>query len=120
MLGRIVEDFEGEPSLSIDTRICEYVTLEQPSLAALSGGDELHLRIHHFDLSAEAPAEGHAAVVLAGQLAWETHVPIPSPDAMIDATFSSPTDVSRGDPIEFHLHNHGENNWSLIELSVVP
>ena len=115
-----VEDFEGEPSFFVDTRVCDYVTVAQAPLREVRVGDTVRLRLYHFDLSAEEPAEGHVAVLFDGQVQWEQRVAIPSPAALTQASWQATQSLGARGSLQFHVHNHGPNSWSLLELSVEP
>lgn len=47
---------------------------------------------------------------------FDEHVPIPSESGMIAPTVVAPKAYPRGTPVYFHLHNHGQNTWNLLEL----
>jgi hypothetical protein len=103
--------------LEIDTGVCNWVTLTAASRAAVKKGAELRITVSHFDLEAPEAAEAALSLTLEGCVAWEKNVPIPSVAAVYTEAFSSPCAIAAGENIHFHLHNHGQNNWQLQELS---
>ena len=44
------------------------------------------------------------------QLLWEKTIAIPNDAAVYDETISLNKDITEGDTIYFHLHNHGNNS----------
>jgi len=108
----------GEENLEVDTTRCDYLTVSQPSLAAVRVGDSLHLRLWHFDLAAEEPATAHVAIGTADELLWETTIQIPQDATLLNPTWQAESRIGEGDSLYFHLHNHGQNTWNFIELTV--
>ncbi|MCB1709511.1 MAG: hypothetical protein KDI10_12375, partial [Halioglobus sp.] len=90
----------------------------QPSLAALRAGDSLHLVLWHADLAFERPATAHVAVTIAGERVWERDIAIPAEANIYDLRVPITFDAPAGSEVEFHLHNHGYNSWTLLELEV--
>ena len=78
------------------------------------------MRLWHFKLSADEPAEAHAAIRVGEDIVWEQRFEIPQDGALVDAELSPEQAWVVGTPVHFHLHNHGENSWSLVEFSVRP
>ena len=76
----------------------------------------LHLVLWHGQLNNAEPAEAHVAVSIAGQRVFEWEVDIPSKGGIYDVVVPSPVTVAVGDEVEFHLHNHGYNTWTLLSL----
>ncbi len=112
--------FVEEGELDIDTNLCNYVMIEQPGLAPVRAGDTLTLAMRHFDLTAPEPATAHVALLLNETLAWERTLLIPGPAEVISVDFEAPIDLPEGEPVRFHLHNHGQNTWILTGVTVTP
>lgn len=72
----------------------------------------------HFELSADEPAEAHAALLVDGMPFFEERIPIPQVGGLISRQVRAARAIPAGTPIYFHLHNHGANSWSLVEVSV--
>jgi hypothetical protein len=81
-------------------------------------GDKLQLRIWHFELTAPEAAEAHIAVTLAGTSLFDKRYPIPSGSGLDAPVVEVAADADQGSPIVFHVHNHGDNSFSLIEMSI--
>jgi hypothetical protein len=112
------EDLGGALVYSVDTSFCNYVTARQATLADVRAGDYVRVRAFHFRLFAREPAEAHIAVRLGETLLWEERVPIPDDESgPLGATVRAAADVPRGTDVFFHLHNHGDNSWALVELT---
>ena len=105
-------------ALEIDTGYCNYLAIEQPALVRVRAGDELVLEILHFDLTAPEPAEAHIALSLAGELQWETELAIPQPANLVSVSVPATRALAEGEPVQLHLHNHGQNTWQLTKLAV--
>jgi hypothetical protein len=106
-------------AFEVDTAGCNFLTVTQPILAKIRAGDRVIIALWHQNLVAE-PATAHVAVSLGGELLWETYVTIPSPPGAYTPEIVVSSDYPKGTPIIFHLHNHGSNNWQLLELTRYP
>lgn len=114
------ETLNEESVFSIETEACNYITVVQPTRRAIALGDTVKVRLWHFQLSAEEPAEAHAALQLDGMRIFDEHIPIPSPGGLVSRRVEATRAIPAGTPIYFHLHNHGANSWSLVEVSAGP
>jgi hypothetical protein len=105
-----------EEAIEVDTGVCDYFAVQQPSLGRLRGG-WLHLRFGHGDLDAGFRAEAHFALYAADTLLFSQRMEIPAAawDYTIDLDELEP--FPRDTPLTLHLHNHGANTWSFAELS---
>ena len=110
-----VEEFG---SLEVDTGACEYLSVQQPALAAVQAGDVVHISLLHDALVADEPGEGHAAISIGDEVIWEAVFPIPSYPNAYSPQVVMATSHPLGAPIVFHLHNHGSNNWRLLSVSL--
>ena len=108
--------YNEDGALEVETGYCNYLSLAQPSLVDIAAGDTLHLVLWHGDLVFDEPASAHVAVSIDGQLAWEAAVDIPAEAGIFDARVELPFDAPAGSKVEYHLHNHGFNTWTLLEL----
>jgi len=114
----LAEDLGGERVFSVRTESCSYATFVQPSLAPVRRGEFLNARLWHFALNAPDAAEAHvvAGIDETGD-GLEERIPIPAEGAMIRKSWQAPRDYPAGTPVYFHVHNHGNNEYLLIELS---
>jgi hypothetical protein len=110
----------GEPSLEVRTDSCNYLVVGQGSIREALEGDDLQVRLWHYDLVQFEPATAHAALQVAGLTVFEAEIPIPSSAEMVVQDFALDRDLPEGSPVVFHLHNHGANTWNLVEVSVNP
>lgn len=112
------EALGGDNSFSIRTVACNYATVEQPSLVAVTKGEPVTFRIWHFSLTAFDSAEANVKLAIdQGMLSSET-VQLPSAGDLIFGTIPAPADAPIGTEVLFHIDNHGSNSWNMIELSV--
>ena len=58
------------------------------------------------------------AVSVGGKVVFEQQVKIPNAGGIYDVTIPSTVNVAAGELVEFHLHNHGYNTWTLLTLDV--
>lgn len=119
-LGIGVELIGNDAALEIDTNLCNYATVRQPSLRALVPGDTISLRQWHYDLVAPSPSEAHLALALDGEVLWERGIPIPAAAASIDEVITVDREVPAGAELQFHVHNHGNNTYLLLAIEADP
>ena len=110
----------AEPVFSVDTGGCTYITARQSALRKVAKGETLVARVWHFALSAGEAAEAHVALRIGDSTVLDQTVPIPSEGGLIATSKLAMNAFEAGTPIFFHLHNHGDNSWSLVELSAGP
>jgi hypothetical protein len=58
------------------------------------------------------------AVTIGGKRVWETSVAIPTEANIYDLRIPLDLDAPAGSEVEFHLHNHGYNSWTLLKLEI--
>lgn len=109
-----------EPVFSVDTGGCTYLTAKQRSLRHVVAGERLVVRVWHFALHAGESAMAHVAVRIGEKTLLDTSVPIPAAGGLINIEEAAPESIPEGAPVYFHLHNHGDNSWSFVELSTGP
>ena len=109
-------EYIGEGSFEVDLFSCDYLSVAQPSLHPVEAGDELRIRLWHNQLSGPV-GQGHIAVSLGGELAWEQWFDIPGGAELLAPVWTATEDVAAGSDLVFHIHNHGSNTYNLIEFS---
>lgn len=119
-LGIGFELLDDELALEINTDLCNYVTLRQPSLVALVPGDTVTLRLWHYPLVAPMPAEAHLALALDGEIVWEEQLSIPAEADFVDGEFIVERALPAGAELQFHVHNHGNNTYDLLGIEADP
>ena len=110
--------YNEDGALEVETGYCRYLSLVQPGLTDVRAGDSLHLVLWHADLAFAKPAKAHVAVTLAGKRVWEQSISIPAEANIYDLRIPVNFDAPAGSEVEFHLHNHGYNSWTLLRLEV--
>ncbi len=110
---------DGEVFLEVDTTFCDYITLWQPSASRVLAGERIQVMASHGELEADEPAEGHIAVRLGDLTLMDRFEPIPGMEDVFSAEVVVDDDIAGGEPVWFHLHNHGANTWRLIDVRVV-
>lgn len=110
--------YNEDGALEVETGFCNYLAVAQPSLTSVNAGDNLHLILWHGNLAFDRPASAHVALTLDGQTVWEENVDIPSDAQIFDVRIPVDFAAPAGSKLEFHLHNHGYNTWTLLQLDV--
>lgn len=113
--GMAVEETPWQTRFEINTGWCNYATVDQPITEALEPGDNVEVRVFHFDLTG-SPAEAYVAAALDGEIRWEQTIPIPSESQLLKGIFEVDEAVDAGTSIQFHVHNHGVNTWELVSI----
>ena len=114
-LGAWVFEAQG---LEVDTTGCNYGSFTQPGKVEVVKGNRLVASLYHFDLTAAEPATAHAALLIGSTIVWEAEIAIPGPANAFMIDLPSPVSAPVGTPVYFHLHNHGQNTWTLGSISV--
>ena len=126
----------GEFSYTAETRRCNYLTVRQATRQPIRAGDTLFVRLWHFALSSPNGGRAYMAVQIGDRRVWEGRLPIPCRGGLVGfvpggdcldnpngvdvdpAEFTADFDAPAGTPIYFHIQNHGENSYNLVEISV--
>ena len=103
-------------ALEVQTGVCNYLALSQATEVDLALGDALTVDLWHGDLDAAEPARAHFAVLLDGVVIAEYAVAIPSEAAAIQLRWRADAPVPAGAELGLHLHNHGYNAWSIVNI----
>jgi hypothetical protein len=106
--------------LEVQTGTCNYLFVAQPSLAAIEADDAIDLVVFHQELDAAEPAEGHVAILLGDAVIWEAHVEIPTHANVLEARIVAERAWPVGTTVGVHLHNHGYNSWTVLDVSTAP
>lgn len=104
--------------LEVNTQTCNYASFGQPSLVEVVPGARIVGSLYHFDLIAAEPAMAHVAVLIGENLIWEQDVAIPGPANAFTIDLPAGFAAPAGTPVNFHLHNHGQNTWTFGALQV--
>lgn len=107
-------------ALEIDTRLgCGWATATQPTLRDLRVGDRVQTQIFYFPQSSFPAAEAELAIAIDGDIVMREVIAIPAPSGLLQPAFVIGRDVDAGAAVSFHVGNHGDNSWNLVELAVV-
>ena len=110
--------YEEGGALEVETGYCNYFSATQPIKTAVNKGDNIHVVLWHGQLRFDQPEEAHVAISLNGMVIWEDQIEIPNDGSIYDITVPSTVSAKIGDSVEYHVHNHGKNTWTLLTLSV--
>lgn len=106
--------------LEVQTGACNYFHVVQPSLARIDAGDSIEIVAFHDRLDAAEPSSGHLALWVDDEVIWERTVPIPAEATVIEERVTADEDWPAGAMVGLHLHNHGYNAWTVVDVAVVP
>lgn len=107
-----------EETFYVKSQGCNYITVNQPLAETIDQDDTIQIHAWHFDLTAPAASEAHLALMIGGHLIWEKFVPIPSDSELLLGAWTAPESIPAGQDIYFHVHNHGNNEYNLVEVSL--
>jgi hypothetical protein len=102
----------------VNTLQCNYAMFSAPAQAAVVAGNRVVATLYHFDLVAAEPASAHVALLIGDTILWQTDVAIPGKANAFNVDVVADTTVPAGTPVYFHLHNHGQNTWTLGAVEV--
>lgn len=119
------EPFSERMTLEVSTGAerCRWLSAGQPTLSPVRAGDPIQIRVWHFSLNpplGSGPTTAHVAVALGDAIVWSHRVRIPTNGALLLETVEAPVDAPAGTPMVFHVHNHGDNTWNLLEIIARP
>ncbi|MFT6397970.1 MAG: hypothetical protein ACJAYU_002725 [Bradymonadia bacterium] len=100
----------------IETVRCGYLTLEQEALEPACPGDELVVRLWHFNLL-DAGADFQVALAIEDDepLARET-IRVPTSAELVEFRVEVTEAIEAGVMLRFNLSNHGTNSWGLMDI----
>ena len=108
---------------SVKTVDCNYLTVWQPLLVDVPADAQLRVRLWHFKFTQTEGTYTHAiAVGDPPDTYWEAELPLPITESGLLPYDLVPISrsLSAGEPVYWHLNNHGLNSWHLIEFSANP
>ncbi|MFT5484825.1 MAG: hypothetical protein ACI9GW_003493 [Halieaceae bacterium] len=108
-----------DDTMEIRTDSCNYLSLTQESLINIPAGNRIEFSLSHGDLVYRESTSAHVALSIAGIVVWDREIDIPSESAIIREDLVLGFDIAQRDSIEFHLHNHGSNAWTLHSIDAI-
>ena len=110
----------GPIALDVDTRTgCGWATLTQGTRIDLAAGDDVLSRLFYFSQTTFPADLAHVVLRFGDTDLWQFEVPIPTANKLEFPTVKLDRDVPAGTPAFFHVGNHGDNTWNLLEVSQV-
>lgn len=106
--------------VEVSTLDCNYATLVFTFAAAAPAGSVIRGEVAWSTLAAIDPAVATLAFALFASELWTYDVAIPGQANLVTVEFALPDAVSIGDPLYFHVRNHGYNSWQLSPLLLAP
>ncbi len=103
-------------ALEIDTDYCPWVTVRQPLQTEIRLGETVRFIFLHSYLFSDPPARAVAELRIGGERYWHMDVAMPRHEAVHKPTWKAAREVAAGTPVEFHVHNHGDNSYGFIDL----
>lgn len=99
--------------------LCNWLTLETPSLRAIQAGDQVEVRARHSALTAPVPGEARIGFVVGDEQVLDYTVAIPSDFQFPSVTWTATKEYPEGTRLLFHVENHGSNEYNLIEVNIL-
>jgi len=103
--------------------LCNWLTLEQPSLRRIRAGDRVEIRTRHATLTAPLGSRARMSFVIGNAMALDYEVEIAPPPGTApffpSETWTASTDYPAGTRLLFHVDNHGSNEYMLIEVNIL-
>jgi hypothetical protein len=122
----VPECFDAYTVLAVYTRmpddripLCNWLTLEQPSLRDIRAGDRIEVRTYHFKLTAPVAGEARMSLAIGEEIAFEERILIPRDGQFLSNTWTATKSYPAGTPVLWHVDNHGTNEYLLIEVNVL-
>jgi len=119
-LGTLLSVYTRMPDNRVN--LCNWITLEQPSLRAIRAGDQVEIRSRHAELTAPQtvpPTQARMTFVIGDEIALDYTTLIPSPFFFPSATWTADKDYPAGTPLLWHVDNHGANEYQLLEVNIL-
>lgn len=114
------EDTPDGVWLDVSTEGCAWATLQQPLLHPVAAGDLVRITVVHFEiLAGDTDYTLQVALGPDAEVIWTESVALGAGYEVIQATVSPSVAHAQGDPIWYHVSNHGENNWSLAAIDLL-
>jgi hypothetical protein len=116
-LGTLLSVYTRMPDNRIN--LCNWITLEQPSLRAIRAGDQAEIRSRHAPLTAPVPGNARMTFVIGDEIALDYSTAIPSDFFFPSVTWTADKDYPAGTPLLWHVDNHGANEYQLLEVNIL-
>ena len=110
--GWLIED----GTLEVQTDRCAHATVAQPLGARLAAGDGVTVALYHDALWAPEPTTSHVAVGIGDRVLVSWTFDVPGPPGVYEETAALPSAVDAGEPVWFHVRNHGTNTYRLVAI----
>jgi hypothetical protein len=112
------ETTEHGDQYDIETSFCGYVTIGQPLAHAVPAGAEISIEVLHYAIKEGDDGQYLLAVGMGDpvDIVWSKTIGVPTEQALHQESWVASRDYEIGEPIYWHISNHGDNNWALIEL----
>jgi hypothetical protein len=107
--------------LRLSTERCGWLTVRQPLLKDVDVGTPLQAYIWFwaFGPPKVLPAE-YEVLVAVGEppvVVWSARGPLPKDSGILFDVFEAPRALKAGEPVYWHVANHGSNAWEMIRFA---
>jgi hypothetical protein len=100
----------------VNTGDCNYITLVQETKRRLCTGTSIEAVFWHLPLWAAEPTQGHVSITLGTTGLLDETLEIPGNGNSYTPRITLDRNLAAGTPIRLHIHNHGRNDWTLLEV----
>ncbi len=114
--------------MSVNTQNCGYATLSQPLLEDVPDCSTLLVHIWYFKfLAPKETSVGYEIIVTVGDPLLDGGEPLlrvtgdtlPDESGLIYEVVQTKRAYSAGEPVYYHVSNHGQNSWEFIQFRVM-
>ena len=102
----------------VNTTFCAHLTVRQALLVDVPAGAVVDIAISHYEII--DGDGGYYLAIAAGEppsVLWEKTIDVGALESTYNEAFTVPAALTSGEPIVFHISNHGDNHWFLKSLS---
>ena len=126
VVSHVPECLDGFTVMAVYTRmanptmpLCNWITLEQPSLRPIRTGDRVEVRMRHSRLTGPVSGTARMMFVVGDSVVLEYEGLIPSDFRFPTEVWAADRDYPEGTVLLFHVDNHGNNEYMLIEANIL-
>jgi len=78
-----VNEFAGSPSWEVDTVLCPYASMTQPSLTPVEANEDIWVRVWNYALEEPRDGTGYFTLMLGDQVIYNEEMPIPKQSGLL-------------------------------------
>lgn len=104
----------------VNTTFCAWLTVTQPLLADVPAGAQVNLVVRHAEIiDGETDYQLAVAMGAGANTVWSETVALFDRADEFQYSFTADRAYQAGDPVFFHLENHGVNTWNFVSMTAL-